>query len=105
MSANRSAASAALPWLDKSSAIPIPVQFRSLPRSDPDGGNGLFGRSSDGLALIAKNAVDPRAVCCRVAGMSDAVIHRHFGEVEWAHAFEAGDVDAVLSRVGAALVI
>jgi hypothetical protein len=70
-----------------------------------DGGNGSFGRSSDGLALITKNSVDPGAVSCRVAGMSDAVIHRHFGEVEWAHAFEASDVDAVLSRVGAALVM
>jgi hypothetical protein len=67
-------------------------------------GMARLGAAQTGLRS-SQNSVDPGAVSCRVAGMSDAVIHRHFGEVEWAHAFEASDVDAVLSRVGAVLVM
>lgn len=36
--------------------------------------------------------------------MDPPLAHRHFGEVEWAHAFDTGDIDPVLVRIGAALV-
>ncbi len=40
-----------------------------------------------------------------VVGMLHAVQDGHFGEIERADAVEAGDVDAVLRLVGAALVM
>ena len=68
-------------------------------------GNGSFWAQLRRACARNEECRRSASRCCRVAGMSDAVIHRHFGEVEWAHAFEASDVDGVLSRVGAALVM
>jgi hypothetical protein len=40
-----------------------------------------------------------------VIGVLYSIHNRHFGEIEWAHAIEARDIDAILLRIGAPLMV
>ncbi len=64
----------------------------------------LSGGRSGGRWLKSQRTCLP----CRAAGIvwvPDTVQHRHFSKIERAHAFQAGDIDAVLRLVRAALVV
>ena len=50
-------------------------------------------------------AADNLVACAIVLRMIDSVDDRHIVEVEGAHAFQAGDVDAVLVGIGAAAMV